>query len=173
MKNLQTFEEFLNESLNEQIKVGDKVIRKFASEDMSTYIVLSISNGKAKLKDEKTGKETGMYLNDLLKESVNEKIEYPEGVKTTDDKILDKLAKLLNSKTGIIEIGTGSVRGKKVPFQNGEAFFDITGYREHWNILCSNGDFEIPRKEIKKAEDLYAQVEKAIQIGEVTIGKKK
>ena len=72
MKNLQTFEEFLNESLNEQIKVGDKVIRKFASEDTSTYKVLSISNGKAKLKDEKTGKETGMYLNDLLKESLNE-----------------------------------------------------------------------------------------------------
>lgn len=104
---------------------------------------------------------------------VNEKIEYPEGVKTTDDKILDKLAKLLNSKTGIIEIGTGSLRGKNVPFQNGEAFFNITGYREHWNILCSNGDFEIPRKDIKKAEDLYVQVEQAIQMGKVSIGKKK
>jgi hypothetical protein len=110
---------------------------------------------------------------EFLNESLNEKIEYPEGVKTTDDKILDKLAKLLNSKTGIIEIGTGSLRGKKVPFQTGEAFFNITGYREHWNILCSNGDFEIPRKDIKKAEDLYAQVERAIQMGEVTIGKKK
>ena len=108
-----------------------------------------------------------------FEEFLNEKIEYPEGVKTTDDKILDKLAKLLNSKTGIIEIGSGSLRGKKVPFQNGDAFFNITGYREHWNILCSNGDFEIPRKEIKTAEDLYAQVERAIQIGEVTIGKKR
>ena len=104
---------------------------------------------------------------------LNEKIEYPEGVKTTDDKILDKLAKLLNSKTGVIEIGTGSIRGKRVPFQTGEEFFNVTGQREHWTILCKNGDFEIPRKDIKKAEDLYIQVEKAIQMGEVTIGKKK
>ena len=37
----------------------------------------------------------------FVNESLTEKIEYPEGVKTTDDKILDKLAKLLNSKTAI------------------------------------------------------------------------
>ena len=54
----------------------------------------------------------------LFEQFVNEKIEYPEGVKTTDDKILDKVAKLLNSSKGIIEIGSGSVRGKKVPFIN-------------------------------------------------------
>jgi len=105
--------------------------------------------------------------------NLNEKIEYPEGVKTTDDNILDKLAKLLNSPKGIIEVGSGSVRGKKVPFQTGDAYFNITGYRDHWNILCSNGDFEIPRKEIKNAEELYDQLEKAIQMGTVTIGKKK
>ena len=108
-----------------------------------------------------------------FKEFLNEKIKYPEGVKTTGDKILDKLAKLLNSPKGTIEVGTGSVRGKKVPFQTGDAYFNITGYRDHWNILCSNGDFEIPRKEIKNAEELYDQLEKAIQMGTVTIGKKK
>lgn len=108
-----------------------------------------------------------------FEEFLTEKIEYPEGVKTTDDKILDKLAKLLNSSQGIIEIGSGSVRGKRVPFQTGDAHFNITGYKDHWNILCSNGDFEIPRKEIKNAEELYDQIEKAIQIGTVTKGKKK
>ncbi len=104
---------------------------------------------------------------------VNEKIEYPEGVKTTDDKILDKVAKLLNSSKGIIEIGSGSVRGKKVPFQTGEANFNITGHREYYVLLCSKGEFEIPRKDIKNAEELYNQIEKAIQMGQVTIGKQR
>ena len=109
----------------------------------------------------------------LYEEFLNEKIEYPEGVKTTGDKILDKLGKLLNSPKGIIEVGTGSIRGKKVPFFNGDAYFNITGYREHWNLLCKNGEFEIPRNEIKNAEELFDQIEKAIQMGTVTIGKLK
>lgn len=66
MKHVQLFEQFLNE---DKIKVGDIVSRKFASEDLSTYTVISISNGKAKLKNDETGKEIGMYLSDLLKES--------------------------------------------------------------------------------------------------------
>jgi len=107
-----------------------------------------------------------------FKSFLNEKFTYPEGVKTTDDKILDKVAKLLHSTNGIIEIGSGSVRGKRIPFETGEANFNITGYREYWNILCSNGNFEIPRKEIKNAEELYDQIEKAIQLGTVTIGDK-
>jgi len=104
---------------------------------------------------------------------LNEKFEYPEGVKTTDDKILDKLAKLLHSPKGVIEIGSGSVRGKRIPFMSGDEYFNVTGQKDFYVILCKNGDFEIPRKDIKKAEDLYAQVERAIQMGEVTIGKKR
>jgi hypothetical protein len=109
----------------------------------------------------------------LFEQFVNEKIEYPEGVKTTDDKILDKVAKLLNSSKGIIEIGSGSVRGKKVPFQTGEANFNITGHREYYVLLCSKGEFEIPREDIKNAQELYDQIEKAIQMGKVTIGKQR
>jgi hypothetical protein len=57
-----------------EFKVGDIVSRKFVGEDPSqTFKIISISSGKAKLKDTKTGKETGIYLNDLVKESlVNE-----------------------------------------------------------------------------------------------------
>lgn len=73
MKKVKLFEDFVNES---NIKVGDKVIRKFASEDMDSYVVLSISNGKAGLKNVKTGKKTGMFLNDLLKESETVMHEY-------------------------------------------------------------------------------------------------
>jgi hypothetical protein len=58
-----------NES-NSEIKVGDTVSRKFIGEDPTqTFTVVSISGGKAKLKDTKTGKENGMHLSDLIKET--------------------------------------------------------------------------------------------------------
>lgn len=109
----------------------------------------------------------------LVVESLDEKIEYPEGVKTTGDKILDKLAKLLNSPQGTIEVGSGSVRGKKVPFSNGDAYFNISAENDYYVLLCKNGEFEIAKSEIKNAEDLYDQIEKAIQLGNVTLGKKR
>ncbi len=70
-KENQTEENFeaANESKSD-IMVGDKVSRKFMGEDPTqTFTVVSISNGKAKLKDTKTGKENGMYLSDLIKET--------------------------------------------------------------------------------------------------------
>ena len=109
----------------------------------------------------------------LFEQFVNEKIEYPEGVKTTDDKILDKVAKLLNSSKGTIEIGSGSVRGKKIPFMTGDEYFNITNNGEYYVLLCKKGEFEIPTKDIKNAQELYDQIEKAIQMGQVTIGKQR
>ena len=117
--------------------------------------------------------ELRSLIREQVKAILKEKITYPEGVKTTDDKILDKVAKLLNSPSGTIEIGSGSVRGKQVPFQTGNANFNITGHRDYYVLLCSKGEFEIPRKDIKNAEELYAQVEKAVQMGQVTIGKQR
>ncbi len=71
MKKVKVFEDFLSESVNESnIKVGDTVSRKFMGEDPTqTFTVISISGGKAKLKDTKTGEENGMYLSDLIKEA--------------------------------------------------------------------------------------------------------
>lgn len=76
MKKVKVFEDFLSESLNESnIKVGDTVSRKFMGEDPTqTWKVISISGGKAKLKDTKTGEENGMYLSDLIKESIDEAV---------------------------------------------------------------------------------------------------
>ena len=112
-------------------------------------------------------------IEEFINESLMEKIEYPEGVKKTGDKILDKVAKLLHSPKGTIEIGSGSVRGKRIPFMNGDAYFNITAQTENYLLTCSNGDFEIPKKDIKDEDELYRQIERAIQMGEVTIGKKK
>ncbi len=74
MKAATKYVDSIKESVNEnEIKVGDIVYRKFPGEDSSqTFKVISISGRKAKLKDNKTGKQNGMYLSDLVKESVNE-----------------------------------------------------------------------------------------------------
>jgi len=71
---MAAWDKVVKESVNEnEIKVGDIVYRKFPGEDSSqTFKVISISGRKAKLKDNKTGKQNGMYLSDLVKESVNE-----------------------------------------------------------------------------------------------------
>ena len=104
-------------------------------------------------------------------EFLNEKFLYPEGVKTTGDKILDKTAKLLHSPKGTITIGTGSVRGQEIPFFNGSETFLVSSFRDKYTILCRKGEFELDRKEIKTADILFNQIEKAIQMGEVTLGK--
>ena len=184
MKHIQTFEQFLNEAVSQEAyrihsitQCGQDAAQDFIddnnidSEKLITYLKQNVNSPKKYdirdlIKDPKSNKM-------LLKQFTNEKIEYPEGVKTTGDKILDKLAKLLNSSKGIIEVGSGSVRGKKVPFQTGDAYFNITSQSDTYVLLCSNGDFEFPRKEIKNAEELFNQIEKAIQMGTVTIGKKK
>ncbi len=74
MKAATKYVDSIKESVNEnEIKVGDIVYRKFPGEDSSqTFKVISISGRKAKLKDNKTGKQNGMYLSDLVKESVTE-----------------------------------------------------------------------------------------------------
>ncbi len=81
----------VNESVNEnEIKVGDIVYRKFPGEDSSqTFKVISISGRKAKLKDNKTGKQNGMYLSDLVKESVNDASNNLEKIFGTDQETMD------------------------------------------------------------------------------------
>jgi len=62
----------LEEGLTNEYKVGDKVSKKFASTDddyTNEYEIVSIENGRATVKDLKTGKITGMALTDLVKEA--------------------------------------------------------------------------------------------------------
>lgn len=188
MKNIPTFEDFINEAKeytfsiqyntdeddveyiqNVLMDAGVDAIAEPAvhdSEQMVIKTLNAIELRKAKKAIEADGFE-------IRESTINEKIEYPEGVKTTNDKILDKVAKLLNSSKGTIEIGSGSVRGKKIPFMTGDEYFNITNNGEYYVLLCKKGEFEIPTKDIKNAQELYDQIEKAIQIGQVTIGKQR
>lgn len=98
MKKVKVFEDFLSESINESnIKVGDTVSRKFMGEDPTqTFKVISISGGKAKLKDTKTGEENGMYLSDLIKEAeeVSEGVVSIKGGRIIARKVIDKLVEM-------------------------------------------------------------------------------
>jgi len=182
MKNLQTYEDFLNESsINESMygkptkdssitdHYGKTVKQVLEDEDgLNSYLTIQFKDNTQMII---TAYPTGSGGVELMVESLNEKFVYPEGVKTTGDKILDKTAKLLHSSAGTITIGTGSVRGQKIPFSSGPETFLVSVSGEKYTILCGKGDFEIPRKEIKNAEELYDQIEKAIQMGTVTKGK--
>ena len=197
MKHIKLYEEFIKENNNESSELDEALNElSMSSVGVRSFLRAMYTNADViKKLGFKSFKDLVAYVktNDLqewdelraeveelgivIAESedfTNEKIEYPEGVKTTDDKILDKVAKLLHSPKGIIEIGSGSVRGKKIPFQTDDStYFNITGQKDHYVLLCKNGEFEIPRNEIKNAEELYDQIEKAIQMGTITKGKLK
>ncbi len=59
----------ISEAPTNEYKVGDKVSKKYASTDddfHNEYEIVSIENGRATVKDLKTGKITGMAISDLM-----------------------------------------------------------------------------------------------------------
>ena len=101
MKAATKYVDSIKESVNEnEIKVGDIVYRKFPGEDSSqTFKVISISGRKAKLKDNKTGKQNGMYLSDLVKESVNDASNNLEKIFGTDQETMDMFQRIEDEGT--------------------------------------------------------------------------
>lgn len=110
-------------------------------------------------------KSNNLKLKDI--KSVFEKYDYPEGVKTTGDKILDKFAKLIHAPSATIKIMSSAVQGLSVPFMNGPQTFSVTGNpsEDTYAIRTSNGVFRLKKNEIKKAEELYDEVESLVQAG--------
>ena len=76
MEDLKKIQEFFSKPLEETtFKKGDKVSKKYASTDedyTKEFEVISVENGRAKVKDLKTGKITGMALSDLTIEALKE-----------------------------------------------------------------------------------------------------
>lgn len=59
----------VQEATTNEYKIGDKVSKKYASTDddfHNEYEIVSIENGRATVKDLKTGKTTGMAISDLM-----------------------------------------------------------------------------------------------------------
>lgn len=102
---------------------------------------------------------------------MNEGYVYPEGVKKTGDKILDKLAKLIHAPSATVKIMSWAVQGSNVPFFNGPATFSVTGNpsEDFYTINCKLGLFKVSKSDVKKAEDIYSEIESLIQIGKQKI----
>jgi hypothetical protein len=97
---------------------------------------------------------------------LNEKIVYPDGDRKSGDPILDKLAMLLNSSKATIEVTRNQVRGVKVDFGfSGPTTFSVAKRDGFYLMNTHNGFFRVDEKDIKKAEDLYDEVESIVQAG--------
>lgn len=94
---------------------------------------------------------------------------YPDGTertKTTGDKILDKLAKLLKSPSSKIEISNNQLRASNLNFGFGPASTFVVSNRENSYFMNTNkGWFIVDKLDILKAEDLYDELESIIQAG--------
>lgn len=103
----------------------------------------------------------------LFEQFIDEKIAYPEGVKSTGDKLLDKFAKLINSPTSTVNIMSWAVQGRSVPFWNGPESFSVTGNSSEdiYVFNTSKGKFKLNKKDVKKAEELYDELESIVQTG--------
>jgi hypothetical protein len=106
-----------------------------------------------------------MHLHDF-QSFLNEKIVYPDGDKSAGDKILDKVAKLLNSSKSTVEITRNQVRGIGVDFGfSGPTTFSVAKRDGFYLMNTSNGFFRVEEKDVKSAEDLYDEVESIVQGG--------
>ena len=96
-----------------------------------------------------------------------EKYVYPEGFKVTGDKILDKLAKLIHAPSATVAIYSWAVQGRGVPFMTGPETFSVTGNpsEDFYTINCKHGFFKMMKADIKKAEELYSEIEALVQMG--------
>ncbi len=103
---------------------------------------------------------------EFLNESLNEKITYPDGDKTSGDKIIDKLAKLLNSGSAKIEITSNQVRAVNLSLGFATAStFSVSVREEYYFMNTNKGWFRVDKKDIKTAEDLYDELESIVQAG--------
>lgn len=98
---------------------------------------------------------------------VSEKIAYPEGAKSTGDKLLDKFAKLINSPSSTVNVMSWAVQGRNVPFMTGSENFSVTGNssEDFYVFNTAKGKFKLTKKDIKKAEELYDELESIVQTG--------
>lgn len=105
---------------------------------------------------------------------LTEKIVYPEGGKSSGNKMLDKAAKLFNSSTNKVEITTNNLR-----IVNGKfAYSDVwTGFiskrpeNAYYLFNTPKGFFRVEEADIKAPEDLYDEMEAIIQAGSPKRGK--
>lgn len=176
----------MNESMNERISPEAVLIHNITgsgqngaqdfiddnnidAEKLADYLVQH-RNSKEKydirdlIKDPNSNKK---LLQKFVKESIDEGYVYPEGFKVTGDKILDKLSKLIHAPSATVAIYSWAVQGRGVPFFTGPETFSVTGNpsEDFYTINCKQGLFKMMKADIKKAEELYSEIEALVQTG--------
>jgi hypothetical protein len=176
----------MNESMNEGISHEAYLIHNItgSGQDAAQYFIDDNKNDGKKLEDyliqhrnskEKydirdlisNPKSNKKLLQKFVKESLDEGYTYPEGVKVTGNKILDKFAKLIHAPSATVAIRSWAVQGRGVPFMTGPEHFSVEGYdsADHFMIKCKHGLFKMMKTDVKKAEDLYDEVTALVQMG--------
>ena len=174
MKHLHTFESFSKpERVNEDYRNTDPSLKEYVGKTVkailedddgeNSYVTIQFNdNTQMKI----TAYPLGSGGVGLVLESLNEKIAYPEGGTSSGDKIIDKLAKLLNSSSAKIEVTNNQVRGVNVSFGFApESTFFVKANDDHYLMNTNKGFYRVDKKDIAKAEDLYDELESIIQAG--------
>lgn len=95
----------------------------------------------------------------LFEHFLAEQIIYPDGDKSSGNKILDKVAKLLNSTAARIEITVNQVR--MIGWWNGS--ISKRPENKFYVLNTPLGFFRLEEDQIRTAEDLYDEVESIYQ----------
>lgn len=182
MKHIKQYREFITEKASQS-----KEITEMGRNDWRVQSILDAWKGGSKEEKETIAKKVAdnpkADANDIIKSlaevgkeeieelatelGLSEKIAYPDGVKTTGDKILDKFAKLINSPSSTVNIMSWAVQGRSIPFMTGSESFAVNSNpsQDYFWINTSKGKFRLPKNSIKKAEELYSEVESIVQTG--------
>lgn len=101
---------------------------------------------------------------------LNEKIEYPDGVKTSGDKMLDKFSKLIDSKESKTRLGTGYVQALGVNFMTVSGVnIVVNDKKDYYSLRVTSpkaaGDYRLEKSDVKTAEDIYDECQSIAQTG--------
>ena len=101
---------------------------------------------------------------------LNEIVEYPEGVKTSGDKMLDKFSKLINSKKSTTSLGTGYVQALRVNFMDVSGVnIVVNNKKDHYLLRVTSpkaaGDYRLKKSDVETADDIYDECQSIAQAG--------
>ena len=101
---------------------------------------------------------------------LNEKVEYPDGVKTSGDKMLDKFSKLINSKKSTTRLGTGYVQALRVNFMDVSGVnIVVNNKKDHYLLRVTSpkaaGDYRLKKSDVETADDIYDECQSIAQTG--------
>ena len=114
--------------------------------------------------------ELRRIIREEIRKVVHEKIEYPDGLKTSGDKMLDKFSKLIDSKESKTRLGTGYVQALGVNFMGVSGVnIVVNDKKDHYLLRITSskaaGDYRLEKSNVKTADDIYDECQSIAQAG--------